>query len=77
MSQPRWHSMLETIANVVVGIAVSLIIQITIMPLVLHVQPTIEQNMALVAIFTIASIIRGYVMRRLFNKIKYGRKEHV
>jgi uncharacterized protein YacL len=67
MGQSKRQSMVETITNIVVGLVVSLLIQIIIYPL-MDIPVTFKQNLLLTLIFFIASFIRGYLLRRYFNK---------
>lgn len=65
--QSRKRSAMETIANVVVGYAAAVASQFAIFPLFgIHVSS--ETHLAIGAWFTIASVIRSYAMRRLFNR---------
>lgn len=67
MSQSRKHSMLEAIINVVVGYGIVLAAQMIIFPLFgIHV--SLQQNMQIGLLFTVVSLVRGYVLRRLFNR---------
>ena len=64
--QTRLASLIETILNVGTGFLISLLINIWILPTVgCHVTPS--QNIFIVAVFTIASVIRSYIFRRVFN----------
>jgi hypothetical protein len=66
MSQPRRWSAVESVANVAIGYGVALVAQLTIFPLYgLH--PEIGQNLAIGAWFTGVSLVRSYLIRRLFN----------
>ena len=63
------NSILESVTNVVAGLITSFLIQLAIYPM-LGIPVTITQNIKITIIFFIASFIRGYVIRRIFNKIK-------
>ena len=65
--QTRKHSAIEQVINIVAGILISFLIQLWIYPL-LNIPVTINQNLFITLVFTIASFIRGYFIRRLFNK---------
>lgn len=66
--QKRRHSALETVIGTAIGFAVSLFLQLVFYPLVgIHVPLGID--FLAVAVFTIASLIRGYYVRRLFNRL--------
>jgi len=64
--QKKKHSLIESVTNTVIGFLISLLIQLIIYP-VMGIPVTLSQNFVITAIFTIASILRGYVIRRLFN----------
>ena len=65
--QTKRTSAIESVVNVVVGLVISFLIQLIIYP-VLNIPVTIQQNLIITTVFFIASFIRGYVIRRIFNK---------
>lgn len=66
ISQPRTHSVLESLANVAIGYGIALLSQIIVFPLFgIHIG--IKENIGIGAVFTVISIVRSYVLRRLFN----------
>lgn len=65
--QPRLHSLFESFANIGVGLVVSLLGQLIIFPLV-GIEASIAQNLGVAGLFTILSVARHYVIRRLFNR---------
>jgi len=67
--QSKKHSILESVTNVVAGLVTSFIIQIVIYH-ILNIPVSLNQNLIITAVFFIASFVRGYVIRRIFNKIK-------
>lgn len=68
MQSRRW-SLIEAGTNVVVGLGVSLVSQLVIFQLY-GVEITLVQNLKMVFWFTLVSIVRSYVLRRIFNKIR-------
>jgi hypothetical protein len=69
MMQSRVMSLVEAVANVVVGYGVAVFTQILIFPLFgLH--TTLVQNLAMGAVFTVVSIARSFALRRLFEQIR-------
>ena len=68
MKQSRTMSLVESIANVIVGYGVAVVTQILIFP-VFGLQITLAQNLKMGAVFTVVSIARSYVLRRLFERI--------
>ena len=69
MKQSRVMSLVESVANVVVGYGVAVVTQILIFPIFgLHM--TLAQNLKMGAVFTIISIGRRYALRRLFEAMR-------
>jgi hypothetical protein len=62
-------SLIEAIANVVVGFAVALLTQIAVFP-VFGLQVSLSENLAIGLLFTTVSISRSYALRRLFEAIR-------
>jgi hypothetical protein len=62
-------SLVEAVANVAVGLVVALATQIVIFP-VLGLQASLAQNLELAFVFTGVSIVRGYGMRRFFERLR-------
>ena len=58
-------SLVESIANTAAGFLVSLAIQITLFSL-MAIETTTGQNLTMSGVFTLASLVRGYLMRRVF-----------
>ena len=69
MKQSRLMSLVDAIANVLVGYGVAVITQILIFP-VFGLQTTLAQNLKMGAIFTIVSIARSFALRRVFEAIR-------
>lgn len=66
--QSRKMSIIETLANTTIGFVIAVISQMILFP-VFGIFVSMETNIYLVVSFTIISIIRGYVVRRFFEKI--------
>jgi 3-phenylpropionate/trans-cinnamate dioxygenase ferredoxin reductase component len=67
MKQSRLMSLVESIANVIVGHGVAVATQILIFP-VFGLHTTLAQNLKMGAVFTIVSLGRSYALRRLFER---------
>ena len=67
MKQSRLMSMVESVANVVVGYGVAVVTQILIFP-IFGLHTTLTQNLKMGVVFTIVSIGRSYALRRLFER---------
>jgi len=67
MRQSRVMSLVESIANVMVGYGVAVVTQILIFP-IFGLHTTLAQNLKMGAVFTIVSLGRSYALRRLFER---------
>ena len=63
--QTRSMSLIESVANTGAGFLVSLLIQLSLFSL-MGIETTTTQNLLMSGVFTVASLVRGYLMRRLF-----------
>jgi hypothetical protein len=72
MSQSRRMSAVETVASTAIGFAISYVTSYTVLPL-FGFDVTHGQNLAITAIFTVISLLRGYFVRRLFNRLHAAR----
>lgn len=68
MKQSRAMSLVEAVANVLVGYVIAVASQILIFP-AFGLQMTMVQNLELAAAFTMISICRAYALRRAFEAI--------
>ncbi len=62
-------SLVESVANVVVGYGVAVVTQILIFP-IFGLHTTLAQNLKMGAIFTLVSIARSFALRRVFEAIR-------
>lgn len=69
MKQSRLMSLAEAIANVAVGYGVAVATQILIFP-IFGLHTTLAQNLKMGVVFTVVSIVRSYVLRRLFETVR-------
>lgn len=66
MNQTKLESLTEVVINVAIGWIFALITQIIAFPLFgIHI--TMNDQLGISAIFTVVSIVRGYIVRRWFN----------
>ncbi len=72
MSQPRALSALEAVTNVIAGLGLAFATQIAVFPLI-GVSATLSQNATLAGVFTLVSLVRSYLIRRLFNRMGRAR----
>ena len=73
MKQSRLMSMLETALSTAAGFGLSLFLQWLILPVLLGVPVPLSTNLAFAAIMTVASLARGFVLRRLFEALHIRR----
>jgi len=64
--QSRTHSFIESLVNVALGMIISMALQVVVFPAFGHAF-TLAQNFGITIVFTVASIVRSYVVRRWFN----------
>lgn len=67
MSQSRLSSLAETCISIAIGFLVSLVITAWLLPAYGH-PVSLADNLQITAIYTVASIVRGYLVRRAFNR---------
>ena len=68
MRQSRLMSLVEAMANVVVGYGVAVVTQMLVFPL-FGLGATLRQSLGIGAIFTLVSLVRGYLLRRAFEAV--------
>lgn len=68
MSQTTRQSAIETCASTAIGFGVAYVATYTVLPLFGH-HVTHEQSLWITVIFTAISLVRGYFVRRLFNRL--------
>jgi hypothetical protein len=69
MKQSRRMSLLESFANVLVGYGVAVVTQIVVFPW-FGLIASLGDNLAIGSIFTVVSLIRSYVLRRVFENLR-------
>ena len=62
-------SLIEAVANVALGYLVAIMAQIAVFPL-FAIEVSLADNLAIGAVFTGVSILRSYLLRRLFEAIR-------
>ena len=66
--QTKKLSLIESATNTVVGLITSFVIQLIIYPS-LNIKVSIGQNVIITLVFFIVSILRGYLVRRVFTNL--------
>ena len=69
MKQSRTMSLVESVANVVLGYGIAVAAQMLLFP-VFGMHMSLVQNLKLAGAFTIISICRSFALRRLFEAIR-------
>jgi len=69
--QSKKHSFIESVINTAIGFGINVTAQHLIFPLYgMHI--SWSDNFTIALIFTVISIMRGYVLRRVFNRHTSG-----
>ena len=69
MKQSRLMSMVESLANVLVGYVVAVVTQMAVFPL-FGLAVTVTENLLIGLIFTAVSVVRSYALRRGFEALR-------
>jgi membrane protein CcdC involved in cytochrome C biogenesis len=76
MKQSRLMSLVESLANVLVGYGVAVATQMAVFPL-FGVAVSITENLVIGLIFTVVSIVRSYALRRSFEALRVRQSAHL
>lgn len=76
MKQSRLMSLVESLANVLVGYGVAVATQMLVFPL-FGIAVSITENILIGLIFTAVSIVRSYALRRSFEALRVRQKGHL
>ena len=69
MIQSRRMSLVESIANVVIGYGIAVATQVVVFPLFgIHI--ALADDLAIGMVFLVISLVRSFVLRRVFEKIR-------
>lgn len=64
--QSRLVSFVEAVANITVGYCLAVLTQLVVFPL-LGLRATFSENLLIGGVFTVISLVRSYLLRRLLN----------
>lgn len=67
MTQTRLASMIEAVANVAAGFILSFCLQVAV-SVIYDLNTSLMQDAQIVLMFTCLSLVRSYILRRLFNR---------
>ena len=73
MNQSRSMSLVETAANVAVGYVLAIGTQVVVFPW-FGIEAALEEHLALGLVFVGVSLARGYLLRRLFERVRGKQK---
>lgn len=69
MNQSRRFSLIEACTSTAFGFIFSILAGMVVYPLFGHAF-SLQQNLGIVLIFTLLSVVRSYVVRRVFNALQ-------
>lgn len=67
MKQSKKISLIESLVQTIAGLFISFCIQIVIYP-ALEIEVNLNQNLIITFVFFVASLLRGFIVRRIFNR---------
>lgn len=76
MKQSRLMSLVESLANVLVGYGVAVATQMAVFPL-FSIAVSVTENLLIGSIFTAVSVVRSYALRRTFEALRVRKTCHV
>lgn len=68
MKQTKRKSLIESIIQTIIGLGTSILIQVILYPM-MGIPVTFSQNLIITLVFFMVSIVRGYFVRRIFEKL--------
>ena len=68
MKQTKRKSLIESIIQTIIGLGTSILIQVILYPM-MGIPVSLEQNLIITLVFFTVSIVRGYFVRRIFEKL--------
>ena len=72
MKQSRAMSLVEAVANVIVGYGIAVATQIVVLPR-FGFRPSLGENLSIGGVFVGVSLVRSYALRRLFETLRMRR----
>ena len=68
MKQTKQKSLIESVIQTIIGLGTSILIQVILYPM-MGIPVTFSQNLVITLVFFTVSIVRGYFVRRIFEKL--------
>ena len=66
--QSKAYSLIESVTNIIVGYFVALGAQLVVFPM-FGLSVPVRDNILIGLVFTVVSLVRSYVLRRIFNRL--------
>jgi len=66
--QTKFHSLIESFSNILIGYSVAILSQLLIFPF-FDINISLSDNLLIGVWFTLISLARSYILRRAFNKL--------
>jgi hypothetical protein len=73
MSQTKLGSLSESVTNILIGFTIGFVSNVTVLPMFGY-AVTIADGAAISVVFTLISLVRSYVVRRVYNKYNFWSK---
>ncbi len=70
MTQSRRLSLIESLVQTATGFAISMLVWEFVVKPVWNIQTDLSDNFVITLMFTVISIARGYLFRRVFNRLQ-------
>jgi hypothetical protein len=67
MSQSKFTSLIESATNILIGYWCAVLTQLIVFP-IMGVDVSLNKNLMIGLVFTLISLLRSYVIRRVFNR---------
>jgi hypothetical protein len=67
MSQSKFSSLIESAANILIGYWCAVLTQLIVFP-IMGIDVSLNKNLMIGLVFTLISLLRSYVIRRVFNR---------
>jgi len=67
MSQSKFSSLIESATNILIGYWCAVVAQLIVFP-IMGIDVSLEKNLMIGLVFTLISLLRSYVIRRVFNR---------
>lgn len=73
--QTRKGSLVESLINTGVGFVMSLFVWEFVVKPIWEINTSFAENLSITLLFTVVSVVRGYMLRRVFNQLHKNNKK--